>query len=168
MARRLIDAPDSAVNLAGQGLRDVTRVAASDADLWVQILGANAAPVRDILAAYRDDLDRFITALGDIDAPGARRTVAEELFGGNTGIARLPGKHGVDRRYASLVVMVEDRPGQLARLFHDVGDAGVNLEDFRMEHSPEAQIGLAEIFVVPEVLERLTEELIARGWRIAG
>lgn len=168
MARRLIDAPHSAVNLAGQGLRDVTRVAESDPDLWVQILGANAEPVGDILRKFRDDLDRFIVALDDIDAPGSRRVIAEELFGGNAGVSRLPGKHGVDRRYASLIVMVEDRPGQLARLFNDVGDAGVNLEDFRMEHSPEAPVGLAEIFVVPEVLERLTDELMARGWRIAG
>ncbi|MGI9825323.1 prephenate dehydrogenase [Agromyces sp. Marseille-Q5079] len=168
MARRLIDAPHASVNLAGQGLRDVTRVAASDPELWVQILGQNAAPVIEILRGYRDDLDRFIDALGDLEAPGARRRIAEELFGGNTGVERLPGKHGVDRRYASLIVMVDDRPGQLARLFHDVGDAGVNLEDLRLEHSPGAQVGLAEIFVLPEVQERLTDELAARGWRIAG
>ncbi|WP_448004239.1 prephenate dehydrogenase [Agromyces bauzanensis] len=168
LARRLIEAPHASLNLAGQGLRDVTRIAASDPELWVQILGQNARPVADILRAYRDDLDRFIAALEDFEAPGARRRIAEELFGGNTGVERLPGKHGVDRRYASLIVMVDDRPGQLARLFNDVGDAGVNLEDLRLEHSPGAQVGLAEIFVLPEVVERLTDELAARGWRIAG
>lgn len=168
LARRLIEAPHAALNLAGQGLRDVTRIAASDPELWVQILGQNAQPVAEILRAYRDDLDRFVAALEDFEAPGARRRIAEELFGGNTGVERLPGKHGVDRRYASLIVMVDDRPGQLARLFNDVGDAGVNLEDFRLEHSPGAQVGLAEVFVLPEVVERLTDELAARGWRIAG
>ena len=168
MARRLIDAPHASVNLAGQGLRDVTRVAASDPELWVQILGQNAGPVTEILRGYRDDLDRFIDALENMDAPGACRRVAEELFGGNTGVERLPGKHGVDRRYSSLIVMVDDRPGQLARLFHDVGDAGANIEDLRLEHSPGAQVGLAEISVLPEVLERLTDELAERGWRIAG
>ncbi|MEV1130793.1 prephenate dehydrogenase [Agromyces sp. NPDC049794] len=168
LARRLIEAPHASLNLAGQGLRDVTRIASSDPELWVQILGQNARPVADILRAYRDDLDRFVTALEDFEAPGARRRIAEELFGGNTGVERLPGKHGVDRRYASLIVMVDDRPGQLARLFNDVGDAGVNLEDFRLEHSPGAQVGLAEVFVLPEVVERLTDELAARGWRIAG
>lgn len=168
LARRLIDAPHASVNLAGQGLRDMTRIAASDPELWVQILAANAAPVAEVLRAYRDDLDRFIDALDDLEAPGARRRIAEELFGGNTGVERLPGKHGVDRRYASLIVIVDDRPGQLARLFHDVGDAGVNIEDLRLEHSPEAQVGLAEVSVLPEVQERLAEELAARGWRIAG
>jgi prephenate dehydrogenase len=33
MARRLADAPEAAVNLSGQGLRDVTRIAASDPEL---------------------------------------------------------------------------------------------------------------------------------------
>ncbi|MBG6059927.1 prephenate dehydrogenase [Cryobacterium sp. MP_M5] len=168
MARRLTDAPGSALNLAGQGLRDVTRVAASDPELWVQILGANAQPVRDILLAYRDDLDRFIDALADPAAPGARRKVAEELSGGNAGVARLPGKHGQDRRFVSLIVMVDDTPGQLARLLAEIGEVGVNLEDLRLEHSPGAQLGLAEISVLPEAVSRLTEELAARGWRIAG
>lgn len=168
MARRLTDAAASSLNLAGQGLRDVTRVAASDPELWVQILGANAQPVRDILVAYRDDLDRFIDALADPAAPGARRKLAEELAGGNAGVARLPGKHGQDRRFVSMIVMVDDTPGQLARLLAEIGEVGVNLEDLRLEHSPGAQLGLAEISVLPEAVSRLTEELAARGWRIAG
>ncbi|MDJ0325247.1 prephenate dehydrogenase [Cryobacterium sp. PH31-AA6] len=168
MARRLTDAPGSALNLAGQGLRDVTRVAASDPELWVQILGANAQPVRDILLAYREDLDRFIDALAEPTAPGARRKVAEELSGGNAGVARLPGKHGQDRRFASFIVMIDDRPGQIAQLLNEIGQLGVNMEDLRLEHSPGAQIGLAEISVLPEAVFRLTEELAARGWRIAG
>jgi prephenate dehydrogenase len=168
MARRLTDAAGSALNLAGQGLRDVTRVAASDPELWVQILGANAKPVRDILLAYREDLDRFIDALADPTAPGARRKVAEELAGGNAGVARLPGKHGQDRRFASFIVMIDDRPGQIAKLLNEIGELGVNMEDLRLEHSPGAQIGLAEISVLPEAAGRLTDELAARGWRIAG
>ncbi|QYF75321.1 prephenate dehydrogenase [Cryobacterium sp. PAMC25264] len=168
MARRLTDAPGSALNLAGGGVRDVTRVAASDPELWVQILGANPAPVRQILLALRDDLDRFIDALADPSAPGARRQVAEEIAGGNTGVARLPGKHGQDRRYSVITVMVDDTPGQLARLFKEIGEVGVNLEDLRLEHSPGAQIGLAEISILPEAVSRLTSELAARGWRIVG
>jgi prephenate dehydrogenase len=168
MARRLAGAPDAAVNLAGQGLRDVTRIASSDPELWVQILGANAAPVVSVLEEFRDDLDRFIAALADPVAPGSRRSIAEELAGGNAGVARIPGKHGQDRRYSSIVVMVDDTPGELARLLTEMGEIGVNLEDLRLEHSPGAQIGLAEIAVLPEAVERLTAALADRGWRIAG
>ncbi|GAA4186821.1 prephenate dehydrogenase [Gryllotalpicola kribbensis] len=168
LARRLRGATDAALGLAGGGVRDVTRIASSDPALWVQILSANAATVASILRAYRDDLGEVITALENIDEPGSRRALAETLAAGNAGVARLPGKHGQDRRFASVVVLIDDKPGQLGRLFAELGELGVNIEDFRMEHSPGAQIGIAEIAVVPEALERTVEDLTERGWRIAG
>lgn len=168
MATRLTDAPNAAVGLAGQGLRDVTRIASSDASLWVQILGANAGPVAEVLRALRDDLNTVVDALEQPDAAGSRRAIAEAIAAGNTGVSRIPGKHGQDRAFAQIVVMVTDQPGELARLLTDIGDVGVNMEDLRIEHSPGAQIGLAEIAVLPEVEQRLVEALEERGWRIAG
>ena len=167
LARRLTGAPESAVSLAGGGLRDTTRIASSDPEQWVQILSAHAAPVAELLAQYRDDLDAAIAALSAPDAPGARRAIAELLAGGNAGVARIPGKHGQQAQYSQLVVIVDDRPGQLARLLTDIGEAGINMEDLRLEHSPGAQIGLAEISVLPEVEARLADELVARGWTIS-
>lgn len=167
LAKRLIGAPAASVGLAGQGLRDTTRIASSDAQLWVQILGANATAVVPVLRAYRDDLDTAITALDDLGLSGARRELAEVIAAGNAGVASIPGKHGQDRKYSQLLVLVDDRPGELARLLTEIGEAGVNMEDLRLEHSPGAQIGLAEISVLPEVEQRLLEELSARGWRIA-
>ncbi|WP_150306602.1 prephenate dehydrogenase [Planctomonas psychrotolerans] len=168
MASRLVDAPEAALGLVGQGIRDVTRVAASAPELWLQILGANSAFVAEILRDLAADATEVVRSLDDLDAPGARRALAEQLAAGNTGVARLPGKHGQDRRFSQVIVMVNDTPGQLARLLTHIGEIGVNLEDLRIEHSPGAQIGLAEIGVLPEVELRLTEELASRGWRIAG
>lgn len=168
MARRLGEAREADVALAGQGVRDVTRIAASDPDLWVQILGANAAAVRPIIDDIRADLAKLVDALEDIEAPGARRTIAEALTAGNDGVARLPGKHGGGQRFATVTVLVDDTPGQLARLLTEVGEIGVNLEDLRLEHSPAAAVGLTELSVLPDVAERLTADLQARGWRITG
>jgi prephenate dehydrogenase len=168
LAARLAEASDTAIALAGQGLRDTTRIASSEPELWVQILGANSAPVADILERYRDDLDRLLVALREPTAPGARRAVADAIAGGNAGVARIPGKHGQAKHFASIIVMVSDKPGELARLLTEIGDAGVNMEDMRLEHSPGAQIGFAEISVLPEAEERLANELEARGWKIAG
>jgi prephenate dehydrogenase len=168
MAKRLAGSADAALGLAGQGVRDVTRIAGSEPELWVQILSANAPAIVEILRAYRDDLDRVVSALDDIDATGSRRTIAEEIAGGNVGVARLPGKHGQDKRFSSLVVMVDDRPGELARLLAELGELDVNLEDLRLEHSPGAPFGLAEIAVLPEVWQRTVTDLTDRGWRLAG
>jgi prephenate dehydrogenase len=167
LAARLTDATDAATALAGQGLRDTTRIASSDPELWVQILRANAPAIRDILSAYRDDLDLVIATLGAPDAAGSRRALAEVIAGGNTGVSRIPGKHGQAKHFSRIVVLVDDKPGELARLLAEIGELGVNMEDLRLEHSPGAQIGLAEISVLPAAEARLVNELEQRGWKIS-
>jgi prephenate dehydrogenase len=167
LAGRFVDAPDGSLRLAGQGVRDTTRIAASAPELWVQILGANSAPVVDVLDALAIDLAAVADALREPEAPGSRRAVADTIRRGNDGVERLPGKHGQNRRFEQLVVMVDDRPGQLGRLFGELGELEVNVEDLRLEHSPGAQFGLAEISVVPSAVRRAVEGLEARGWKIA-
>lgn len=167
LAGRFVDAPDGSLRLAGQGVRDTTRIAASAPELWVQILGANAAPVVDVLDALAGDLSAVADALRQPEAPGARRAVADTIRRGNDGVERLPGKHGQNRRFEPVVVMVDDKPGQLGRLFGELGELDVNVEDLRLEHSPGAQFGLAEISVVPSAVRRAIDGLEARGWKIA-
>ncbi|CCH77893.1 Prephenate dehydrogenase [Nostocoides japonicum T1-X7] len=175
VAARLEDVPDNAVALAGPGLRDVTRIAASDPQLWTQILAANAPAVRDVLVALRDDLDAVVGALDALvetptgPAGGARAVLARAVAAGNAGQARIPGKHGgAHTAYESVVVLVPDAPGELGRLFADVGAAGVNLEDLRLEHGLGQPFGLAEILVVPGAATRLGAALEERGWRLHG
>ena len=167
LASRFVDAADGSLRLAGQGVRDTTRIAASAPELWVQILGANAAPVVDVLDALAADLAAVAHALRQPDAPGSRRAVADTIRRGNDGVERLPGKHGQNRRFEQVVVMVDDTAGQLGRLFGELGELEVNVEDLRLEHSPGAQFGLAEISVEPSAVRRAVEGLAARGWRIA-
>ena len=168
LAGRFVAADEGALQLAGQGVRDTTRIAGSAPELWVQILDANAEPVVEVLDALAEDLHAVADALRAPDAPGSRRTVADTIQRGNEGVSRLPGKHGQNRRrFDTLIVMVDDTPGQLARLFGDLGELGVNVEDLRLEHSPGAQFGLAEISVVPSAAHGAREGLEQRGWRIA-
>ena len=167
LAGRFVDAPDGSLRLAGQAVRDTTRIAASAPELWVQILGANAQPVVDVLDALAADLTAVAAALRVPDAPGSRRAVADTIRRGNDGVERLPGKHGQNRRFEQVVVMVDDTPGQLGRLFGELGELDVNVEDLRLEHSPGAQFGLAEISVVPSAVLRAVDGLEARGWKIA-
>ena len=170
VAARLAEGEDTALGLTGQGLRDVTRVAASDPDLWVDVLVANAEPVARILAELRQDVDAVVHALQDIvedpdDPEWARTSLREVLLRGNAGRARLPGKHGGrSTAYAVVPVVVSDRPGELARLVNDVGAAGVNIEDLRIEHSPGQAVGLVELAVTPEAETQVTQALTALGW----
>jgi prephenate dehydrogenase len=172
VAARLRAVPERAVALSGQGVRDVTRIAASDPHLWTQILAGNAPAVARTLHALRDDLDAVLAAVDALgatpdDAPGARAAVAGLVAAGNEGQARIPGKHGTaPTAYVAVPVIVPDRPGELARLLHDVGAAGVNLEDLRLEHSEGRPVALAEIDVLPAAAGTLVEALRAKGWTV--
>ncbi|WP_068477868.1 prephenate dehydrogenase [Pseudoclavibacter helvolus] len=168
LASRLVDDEDGATALAGQGLRDLTRIASSDPVLWTQILTANAGPTAAVLRKLQADLDKVAGALERSHELGSGRIIAEQLATGNAGVARLPGKHGSSRReFDSVTVMIDDKPGQLAKLMGDVGDAEVNVEDFRMEHAQASNVGLVVISVVPSATAKLVDELEQRGWRIA-
>ena len=180
VAARLRDAGDEAVALAGQGLRDVTRIAASDPMLWAQILGANAAPVATALERMRDELDEVIGALRALEAEagtggaeaaggarGARAALAGAIARGNHGRDRIPGKHGGrPARYAQVTVLIPDRPGQLARLFADIDAAGINIEEIALEHAPGRAVGLVDVAVLPAVEEALGRALAAAGWQV--
>ncbi|WP_308121627.1 prephenate dehydrogenase [Actinotalea ferrariae] len=177
VAARLREADPAALDLAGQGLRDVTRIAASDPALWTSILAANADAVAPVLRALRDDLDAVVTALdgaastGPWSAPprGALGSVAAAIAAGNAGVARIPGKHGgVRTTYDVVTVLVPDQPGELARLLVEVGSAGINLEELQLEHAPHRAVGLASISVLRGLGGRLEDELRGRGWRLAG
>ncbi len=173
VAARLGDADPAALDLAGQGLRDVTRIAASDPAMWTSILAANAGAVAPVLRRLRADLDTVLVALDDSaqgEAPaGALGTLAGAIAAGNGGVARIPGKHGGSRRDDDVVVViVPDRPGELARLLTDMGEVGINLEDLNLEHAPRQAVGLASLSVARGVGARLISELTERGWKVAG
>jgi len=167
LASRLQGTPLHALSLAGNGLRDVTRIAASDPSLWVQILGGNAAKVVEILYGVREDLNRLIGTLEEPTAPGARLDLAQLMSEGNAGQARIPGKHGgPPQAYSWLTVLVDDKPGQIARLLTEIGEIGVNLEDLRLDHSSGQNVGMVEISVLPNKHDHLIEALNDRGWRV--
>ncbi len=170
MAAQCAGAPSGALALAGPGLRDVTRIAASDSVLWTEILAANAAPAREIVRAVIGQLSAAADALealaaGDEDAAKQLTAVLET---GRDGVARIPGKRGGPApAYAIVQVVIADTPGELARLFAAAGAAGVNIEDVRIEHSPGLPAGVAELSVRPEAAEALAAALGAAGWPVA-
>jgi prephenate dehydrogenase len=167
LASRLQGTPLHALSLAGNGLRDTTRIAASDPTLWVQILGGNAEKVVSILHGVREDLNRLIGTLEEPLAPGARLDLAQLISEGNAGQARIPGKHGgPPQAYSWLTILVDDTPGQIAHLLTEIGEIGVNLEDLRLDHSSGQNVGMVELSVLPSKHDLLVEALTDRGWRV--
>ncbi|HXP19572.1 MAG TPA: prephenate dehydrogenase [Streptosporangiaceae bacterium] len=164
------DAPGGALALAGPGLRDVTRIAGGDAGLWTEILAANAAPVRQALVAVSEWLSAASQVLASIASgqPESAGQLTALLEAARAGAARIPGKQGGPAPDYSIVqAVIGDQPGELARLFAAAGDAGINVEDVRIEHSPGLPVGVAELSVRQEAARPLAEALAAHGWPVA-
>ena len=162
LAAQLTDANADYVRIAGQGLRDMTRIAASDSALWTDSLSVNAKQVAKVLNNVVLDLSATIAALEAIATGDAAQsaTVNATLQTGAEGRSRIPGKHGAAPVEISLVgVMLADKPGELARLFTAAGQSNVNLEDVRIEHLLGRPSGLVEISVRPDSVATLAAAL---------
>ena len=147
--------------LSGQGLRDVTRIAGGDPRLWRQILVGNANHLSTMLRSVRADIDTILSGLD-----GSATQVAGVLERGVQGTTRIPGKHGSAEPVSGIVyVQVPDQPGELARLFGDAGESGVNIEDLHIDHDPARPVGLVEVVVAREKIDVLVAALSKRGWR---
>ena len=161
MAGRLTEVPAEHLKLAGQGVRDVTRVAGSDPQLWRQIIAANAVAVRVELAALQADLAVWMDALDDPERVTALLERSRE------GTRALPGKHGLAAiDYAHVVVEIPDEPGALARLFTDIEKAGVNVEDLSIHHDADREVGYLSVQVTPRHAPDLREAMLASGWTL--
>lgn len=173
VAARLEAADETFVRLCGQGVHDVTRIAASDPRMWIEILSANPGPVADVLADVAADLDETVESLRALQSAdeakrrGGAAGIEDILRRGNAGRSRVPGKHGeAPAAYETVAVLISDRPGELARIFADAGHAGVNIEDVRIDHATGQQAGLVQLMVGPAAANALSAALAERGWSI--
>jgi len=170
MAAQCAEADAQTLALAGQGLRDVVRIAAGDASLWTDILTANAVPASEVLLAVAEQVRVAADVLAELASgnENSAKILTALLEAGREGVARIPGKHGgAAPDYAVVQVVLGDQPGELARLFAAAGAAGINIEDVRIEHSPGLPVGVVELFVRPEAAAPLSSALAAGGWPVA-
>ena len=161
LAKSLLSATDEDLDLAGAGLRDSTRIAGSDPDLWAEIISGNAAEIRPLLISLQNDLSQLIQSL---DSPSA---IAELLELGRQGRARIPGKHGGSaRNYTYIPIVIDDKPGQLAAIFEECAKAQVNIEDLSIEHSPGQETGLITLALSPNDGVKIADHLGRAGWKV--
>lgn len=182
LAAGLVNASQTELDLAGQGLRDTTRIAGSDPALWLDILKTNPEPVADGLEQVINDLaslqstlrtlaestqvDKSINRQSD-EASRVDAALLDLLARGRSGYSRIPGKHGARAvEYAAVPVVIPDEPGALADLLAAAGKAGINVEDLAIEHSPGHPVGLVELMIEPRQVPALTQALSAMGWSV--
>jgi prephenate dehydrogenase len=154
---------EALLGLAGPGFRDVTRIAASHAELWVAILRANREAVLGALDGLRARL-RTLAGLIEQDRWDDLRAFLERARQARLGLFAKPDYGGEP---VGLALLVPDRPGVLAEVTTAAGELGANIEDLRIVHSTEGGQGRLELVVAgDEAAALLTGALAALGYRV--
>jgi len=149
---------DAVLAVAGPGFRDTTRIAASDPALWLDIVDGNRDAVLRALDAFTARLEQVVAVIRAEDREGLR-TVLDRA---SQARRRLVPKR-LDADLIDLVVPLEDRPGNIARISGALGSAGINIEDLAMRHASAADRGSLLVRIRAEDLEPARRALIAAG-----
>lgn len=145
--------------LAAGGFRDLTRLAASSPRLWSDILLSNREQIARALELYADRL----LEIRDMVRAGAAGQVEEAFAHAKRARLALTAKPQVKAGVAVIQVPIPDRPGVLGELTAALGEAGVNIEDLQIVHSPEGGRGTVHLTVAVDAAEH-AEAVLRERW----
>jgi prephenate dehydrogenase len=149
------------LDLAGAGLRDTTRIAASDENLWKEIINSNSKEIKGLLTTLHKELGAMIDAVDD------QEKIAAFMRKGRDGRNLIPGKHGGKaREYTYVPIVIDDKPGQLGAIFNECAAMSVNVEDLAIEHSPGQLNALITLALSAEDAVKLSNHLSSIGWNV--
>lgn len=152
----LVAGDDGALALAAGGFRDVTRIALSDPKWWTDILIENRKEVSALVRSLGDELRLWAERIEASDRVG----VAERLEA-----ARL-SRRQLAAPVAAVRVLLEDRPGEIARVGHALAETGVDVRDLQLRHATRGGGGVLTLSVPPGQESALAQALVLEGFRL--
>lgn len=150
----------SLLSLAAGGFRDVTRVAASNSAIWIDICRENADAIERAMTEFIDRLGE----LRDFVASGAADSLRDRLDSARHSRRNLAGKR-TDGELFEIFVPIPDRPGVLSEVTTVIGNAGVNIEDIQITHAEEGGRGVLRLLILGDDQARKVQSVLeARGY----
>jgi prephenate dehydrogenase len=149
---------------AGGSLRDMTRVAGTNARVWLDIFLDNAEVLAAALAEHRRRVEELERALRSGDVGVLARSI-EEAAGHR---ARLLASAYADvGPLYRIRVHVPDRPGVLSGITQALGAERINIEDFDLEHLSRERGGTLTLLIDgEEEANRAAALLEAHGYGV--
>lgn len=154
----LVAEDDVALGLAAGGFRDLTRVAMSDPGWWVDVLTANGDEVTDALRVLAERLNDLAQTIEQ----RARRPLTESLN------AARGHRLAMAAPVETVGVLLNDEPGEIARVGHSLSESGVDLRDLQLRHAIHGGGGVLTLSVRRGEARRLRTALQADGFRMMG
>ncbi len=150
--------------LAAGGFRDVTRIAASDPSLWLDILMENRAAVEECLHEFIGSLQQ-VQALLREGEEDALLSWMEKASSGRRNLA--PALRESLEELFVLALPVEDRPGVISDITLTVGEMGINIDDLELMHTLESGQAILRLTITGEqAARRAGDALRGKGYRV--
>jgi prephenate dehydrogenase len=155
LVRAVADDP-RALDLAAGGFRDLTRVALSETGWWSDVLTANGAAVSTALRELAGSLASMADLIDRRDGVSVGRRLAESrrIRAAMTAPAETIG------------VILEDRPGEMARVGHALSESGVDLRDLQLRHAVHGGGGVLTLSVRTGEADQLRKALEEEGFAL--
>lgn len=152
----IVAANPAALSLAGGGFRDLTRIAMSTAEWWPDVLHENRGAVVEALQEFRRRLEDVIDDLESDDRSAVRHRLAA-----SAGVRR-----SMAAPVASVRLVLEDRPGQMALVGAALSASGVDLRDLQLRHAVHGGGGVLTLSVRPDEAGTLASALTMQGFQL--
>ena len=153
------DVSPEALSFAGPSFRDLTRVGASNPELWSDILAENAPALGEALASFAGAMAQLGSEIQDKQKMEDRFLAAREAYDALGGI--LVEKSGEN---ADIAIPVENRPGVFAEVTTLMGSNDINILDLYVRHSNTERAALV-LTLDARAAERARDLLGEAGFR---
>lgn len=146
----------SAMSLAAGSFRDLTRVSLSDPHLWADLFVANQAEVSVTLSHLIQELQDWSALI----TSGDQATLVERLQ-----LSR-EARQSLAPPVTVVLVMLEDKPGELAGVGRALNACQVDIRDLQLRHGEHGGGGVLRLSVRPGEAEALREALVAEDFSV--
>jgi prephenate dehydrogenase len=146
----------SAMSLAAGSFRDITRVSLSDPHLWADLFVANQAEVTITLSHLVQELQDWSALItsGDQASLVNRLQMSREA------------RQSLAPPVTVVLVMMEDKPGELAGVGRALNACQVDIRDLQLRHGEHGGGGVLRLSVRPGEAEALREALKAEDFTV--
>lgn len=133
--------------VAAGGFKDMTRIAASSPEIWLDIVRENSEFIIERLEDYSNRIAGLVSMLRS----GNLSALAEMFEDARAAREELLKKRGAEiSELFEVILPVPDEPGVISRITTAVGSLGTNIEDISIVHPLEGETGIMTLRVQGE------------------
>jgi len=159
LAARRGESDATLLRLAAGGFRDMTRVAAGDPSMWIDICSDNRVAILDVL----DELVGSLSSLRSIVEAGESDELESRLHRAQVARRSLPVSAPPPEQLAEVRVPIPDRAGEFSAIAALAGAHDINVYDIEIAHHAGVPTGLLILVVAADRADELADAVNATG-----